>query len=246
MPSPSPNSFLIFSTLTLATLILPHITLQARAFSFAIPSNPIQNISFPVIWQRDSTDPTMFSLDRQWKDPSTNKSKGGGIFAEINGTVGESLDPQTSSLQLAESGTFIMYGLVTRSPHTKSTFYISPTFTVLGSLEAVQTTGIIYLGTSFPLAGPTSSSISSSSLAGSGSSAPTAVSTVSGASDPTSSTSSSLDHSSDNTAAIIGGVVGGVIVVFAIAVFTILLRRQNRKLRYKKLSAALLKNGWRQ
>lgn len=89
--------------LLLAVAFLSH-TLHVLAFSLAVPVDPITEVAFPVVWQRDSIDPTVFSLDRQWKSPSTNEFTGGGIFAEINGTLGDSLDPQTASLVVTESG----------------------------------------------------------------------------------------------------------------------------------------------
>ncbi|KAJ4486366.1 hypothetical protein J3R30DRAFT_3697881 [Lentinula aciculospora] len=130
----------------------------AFAFSLAIPPDPITNISFSVVWQRDSSDPTSFLLDRQYHyPPPIDTFGGGGYFASVNGTLGDSVDPQTTSLKVAT--TFIMYGIVTDSAAT-STFYISFTFTVYSPDQAAST-NLITTETSFP-ATPASASVSAS------------------------------------------------------------------------------------
>ncbi|KAF9071822.1 hypothetical protein BDP27DRAFT_460642 [Rhodocollybia butyracea] len=100
------------SRLVLVLAILSHTVLSILAFSLAIPGDPVSNISFPVIWERNSTDPTVFSLGQQLEDSSTGEFTGGAIFANINGTQGESVDPQAVNLTVNDSGSFVIYGLV--------------------------------------------------------------------------------------------------------------------------------------
>ncbi|KAJ4472110.1 hypothetical protein J3R30DRAFT_3523242 [Lentinula aciculospora] len=214
--------------LFLLTLLSQHVPSQVSCLSIAIPSDTITDIAFDVFWIRDSTDPTVFSLTREWMRPSTGAFEGGGIFANVSGTQGESLDSQSVTLSVTEFGTFIMYGLVLEST-TTSTFYTSPSFTVLSPSQASQTalttTEVVYLGTSFSVP-----PISSSTTATSSSSSVTATIGVSNPSVSADSAVSSASSHSSNTPAIAGGVVGGVLCVLIVGgTLLFLCRRQRSK-----------------
>ncbi|KAF9071820.1 hypothetical protein BDP27DRAFT_1418639 [Rhodocollybia butyracea] len=192
------------SRMFLALATLSHAVLNILAFSLAIPADPVSNISFPVIWERDSTDPTVFSLGQQLEDSSTGQFSGGGIFANISGTQGQSVSPQAVNLTVNDSGTFVIYGLVIGT--ATSTFYTSPTFVVLGPAQAASTISVnpaeTYLGTSFPLTPTSTTSIPSS---------PTSTSTSNSlASTPEASPTSST-KSGKSTKNKIGDIIGDVI-----------------------------------
>ncbi|KAF9071819.1 hypothetical protein BDP27DRAFT_1361489 [Rhodocollybia butyracea] len=104
------------SRMFLVLAILYHAVLHILAFSIAIPGNPVSNISFTVIWERDSTDPTVFALGQQLEDSPTAEFSGSGIFANISGTQGQSVDTQAVNLTVKDSGTFIIYGLYWQIP----------------------------------------------------------------------------------------------------------------------------------
>ncbi|KAJ3773984.1 hypothetical protein FB446DRAFT_771411 [Lentinula raphanica] len=215
--------------LLLASLL--HVCSHVSGFSVAIQSDSITGVAFDVFWIRNSTDPTVYSLERQWMRPTTGEYEGGGFIANVSGTQGESLDTQSASLTVAEFGTFIMYGVVLDST-TTSTFYTSPSFTVLSPGQASETTlvttEVIYLGTSFsvpPIA--TSATSSAGSLTEATTTALSSSNPSASAGSANSETSSS--HSS-NHAAIIGAVVGAILgaLIFG-ACFVFYRRRRQTK-----------------
>ncbi|KAF9071792.1 hypothetical protein BDP27DRAFT_1418617 [Rhodocollybia butyracea] len=186
------------SHMLLVFAILSHTVLHILAFSIAIPDDgPVSNISFPVTWERDSTDSTVLSLDRLLEDSSTGVFSGGGIFANISGSQGQA---------------------------TTSTFYISPTFAVLSPAQGASTivnSAETYLGTSFPLTPTSATSILSSPVSTSTSTNSTSIPNPSPI---TSSTGSARRN--HNTGAIAGGVVGGIVAIFIMAALIFLLHRE--------------------
>ncbi|KAF9071821.1 hypothetical protein BDP27DRAFT_1321429 [Rhodocollybia butyracea] len=205
--SPASHMFL-----GLVLAILSYV-LNILAFSLAIPGDPISDISFPVIWERNLTDPTVFSLGQQLEDSLTGR---GDIFASINGTQGQSVDPQTVNLTVKSSGYFVIYGLVIGA--ATSTFYISPTFVVLSPDQATSTTvntAETYLGTSFPLTPTSTTSIPSSLPSTTSTSTNTGSTSIPQASPTTSSTNStsstsSAKSSNSKTSVIVGSIIGGI------------------------------------
>lgn len=70
----------------------------------AIHNDPVSDIAFPVFWQRDPTDPTVFSLESQNFSSNPGVFTDAGIFANISGSEGDSLDPQETPLVVLFSG----------------------------------------------------------------------------------------------------------------------------------------------
>ncbi|KAF9071824.1 hypothetical protein BDP27DRAFT_1418642 [Rhodocollybia butyracea] len=188
------------SPASLVLAILSHAVLSIPAFSLAIPGDPVSNVSFPVIWERNSTDPTVFSLGQQLEDSSTGQFSRGEIFANISGTQGQSVDPQAINLTVNASGT------------ATSTFYISPTFAVLSPAQAASTTvnsAEIFLGTSFPLTLTSTTSVPSSPASASTNTGSTPIPEAS----PAAGSAGSATNDGHKTGVIAGGVVGGVVAL---------------------------------
>ncbi|KAJ3801665.1 hypothetical protein GGU11DRAFT_805778 [Lentinula aff. detonsa] len=91
--------------LILSLLSILDLVSYDLAFSLAIPPDPITNIYFPVVWQRDAGDSTTSLLDRKYHYPPPIHTFGGGsYFAYVNSTLGDSVDPQATSLEVTTHG----------------------------------------------------------------------------------------------------------------------------------------------
>jgi hypothetical protein len=91
-------------TWPILVFFFPYVT-RVVSFSVAIPDGTGVNEPFWVEWERDADDPTTFTLELQIQIAGTTTMfGGGGAFAEIEGTMGESTDPQTTSCLAVDPG----------------------------------------------------------------------------------------------------------------------------------------------